>query len=122
MKSNELSDLYKIRFPQKILLRKNAIWKVICNNFLQKYISKDANVVDIACGYGEFLNNIVAARKVAIDLNPDAKQFLSKEVEFHLLRATELSSVLSLEADVIFTSNFLEHLPDKSSLDEFWMK
>jgi hypothetical protein len=74
IKSNELSDLYKNRFSKAVLPRKNAIWKIICTNFLQKYIDNDATVIDVACGYGEFLNNISAGRKIAIDLNPDAKR------------------------------------------------
>jgi SAM-dependent methyltransferase len=73
----------------------------------------------VACGYGEFLNNIVAAKKVAVDLNPEARHFLGPDVEFHLRRATELASVINGQADVVFTSNFLEHLPDKPTLDLF---
>src|SRR6478672_5234116 len=115
----ELSELYKIRFPTRELERKNAIWKVICGDYLQRFVRAGDTVVDIACGYGEFLNNIRAARKIAIDLNPDARQYLDPSVEFHLRSATELGNVLRGEADVVFTSNFLEHLPDKKTLDVF---
>ena len=58
MNSNELSELYKIRFTEDQLPRKNAIWQVICRNFLQRFIKSSDTVVDVACGYGEFLNNI----------------------------------------------------------------
>lgn len=34
MNSDDLSELYKIRFAEEELPRKNAIWQVICNNFL----------------------------------------------------------------------------------------
>lgn len=115
----ELAELYKIRFPTRELERKNAIWKVICRNFLQRFVRPTDTVVDIACGYGEFLNNIDARRKIAIDLNPDAQQHLQAMVEFHHLGATELGSVVQGEADVVFTSNFLEHLPNKKTLDAF---
>ena len=118
MDSNELSDLYRIRFAEAELPRKNAIWKVICGDFFQRYIGAGDTVVDVACGYGEFLNNIKASRKIAVDLNADAPKFLDPAVEFHLRKATELSSVVT-NADVVFTSNFLEHLPDKGTLDEF---
>jgi SAM-dependent methyltransferase len=119
MEGNDLSELYKIRFAEAELPRKNAIWKVICNDYLQRFICPTDTVVDIACGYGEFLNNIRATRKIAVDLNPDAQKFLSADVEFNNCMATELSSVVSGEADAIFTSNFLEHLPDKKTLDLF---
>lgn len=119
MDSNELADLYKIRFAETELPRKNAIWAVICRDFLQKFIPKDGVVVDVACGYGEFLNNIQARRKIAVDLNPDARNFLGKAVEFNLAKATDLGRIVDGEADVVFTSNFLEHLPDKKTLDDF---
>ena len=119
MNSNELSELYKIRCAQHELPRKNAIWRVICKNFLQHYINASDTVVDVACGYGEFLNNISANKKIAVDLNADAMEFLNSDVEFHQCKATELSSVALEKADIVFTSNFLEHLPNKQTLDDF---
>ena len=119
MDNNHLSELYKIRFATEELPRKNAIWKMLCSNYFQKFINKSSTVVDIACGYGEFLNNIQAKRKIAVDLNPDAKLFLNPDVEFHQCLATNLASIITADADIIFTSNFLEHLPDKKALDNF---
>jgi SAM-dependent methyltransferase len=117
--SNELTELYRIRFADDQLPRKNAIWKIICGRFLQRFVKPTDTVIDVACGYGEFLNNISAKKKIAVDLNPDATRYLDKSVEFHLKKATELGSVAAGTADVVFTSNFLEHLPDKTTLDEF---
>ena len=119
MNSNDLTDLYRIRFANHQLPRKNAIWQIMCRDFLQRFVKPTDTVVDVACGYGEFLNNIVAARKVAVDLNLDALRYLDKDVEFHQRRATELGAVIGNAADVVFTSNFLEHLPDKKTLDAF---
>jgi SAM-dependent methyltransferase len=119
MNGDELSDLYRIRFEADLLPRKREIWRVICADFLQRYVRPTDTVVDIACGYGEFLNNIRAARKIAVDLNPDAKTFLEPSTEFHLCEATRLGEIVDGQADVVFTSNFLEHLPDKKTLDVF---
>lgn len=119
MDSNELSELYRIRFAEDQLPRKNAIWKVICESFLQRFVKPSDTVVDVACGYGEFLNNIAAQRKIAVDLNLDARHFLHADVEFHPCRATELGSVVPGIADAVMTSNFLEHLPDKKTLEQF---
>jgi SAM-dependent methyltransferase len=115
----ELSDLYRIRFADDQLPRKNAIWRVICEDFLQRFVRPADTVVDIACGYGEFINNIACARKIAVDLNPDARGFLAAGVEFRECGATEVASVVRGEADVVFTSNFLEHLSDKTVLSRF---
>ena len=37
----------KFVFQKKVLDRKNQIWKIICANFLQKYISKHSTVVAV---------------------------------------------------------------------------
>jgi 2-polyprenyl-3-methyl-5-hydroxy-6-metoxy-1,4-benzoquinol methylase len=122
LQNNKLSTLYKIRFPKKVLDRKNQIWKIICANFLQKYISKHSTVVDVGCGFGEFINNINASKKIAIDLNPDAKNYLNPEVEFKLIRALNLSFIKKrggVVVDVIFNSNFLEHLSSQQEVAHF---
>jgi SAM-dependent methyltransferase len=119
MDGKNLSELYKIRFAQEQLPRKNAIWQMICKQFLQKWISPNTTVVDIACGYGEFINNIQAKRKVAVDMNPDTRNFLNPDVEFHQCSALQIDADLTGSADIVFTSNFLEHLPDKKTLDVF---
>ena len=118
VEKEKLSELYKIRFQQEILSRKNKIWKVLCTDFFQKYISDDAAVVDLACGYGEFINNVKATKKIAFDLNKDTKKYLNDNVIFHEKSVMELDQIYKEEIDVIFTSNFLEHLENKKSLDQ----
>lgn len=115
----ELSELYRIRFQDTFLPRKREIWKVLCEDFFQQFIQPDDTVVDVACGYGEFINNISAKIKIAVDLNPDTKKFLDADVEFHSIPAGAVSTVGEGRADVLFTSNFLEHLPDKDALNGF---
>ena len=69
MQSNkELADLYRIRFDKNFLPRKYEIWKVLCNDFFQRYINENDVVIDVACGYGEFINNIHSSNKIGIDL------------------------------------------------------
>lgn len=115
----ELADLYRIRFERDFLPRKREIWKVLCEDYFQNFIAEDATVVDVACGYGEFINNVAAGRKIAVDLNPDTKNHLSPDVEFYSLTAGDLAAIGESLADVLFTSNFLEHLPDKPALNLF---
>ena len=119
MNNPDLSKLYKIRFSDDKLERKNTIWQILCQKYIQKHVRKSDVLVDVACGYGEFVNNIEANRKIAIDANRDAANLIHPDVEFRLGSATELASIVSEKADVVFTSNFLEHLPDKKSLDAF---
>lgn len=119
MNGSQLAELYKIRFPDEKLERKNAIWKIICAAFIQKFVEPKSTVIDIACGYGEFLNNISAQRKIAVDMNPDARSFLEPNIEFFQCNALAIDKNLTGVADIVFTSNFLEHLADKKTLEQF---
>ena len=118
MSSEELSVLYQIRFEEAALPRKNEIWKILCNDYFSQLISHNDTLLDIACGYGEFINNIKASKKIAVDLNKDAPSFLNDDVDFNLLSATKLSELGENVVDCAFTSNFLEHLPDKNALNK----
>jgi SAM-dependent methyltransferase len=114
---NELQSLYRHRFDAATLPAKNRIWQVLCRDFFQRYVDPGRDcVLDVACGYGEFVNNIRARRKLAIDLNPDSPRFVAPDVEFHAVAADALAPIAAESVDVAFTSNFLEHLPDKATL------
>lgn len=114
---DDLALLYRTRFSEADLARKDAIWKVLCEHFFQRYIPPGSTVLDIASGHGEFLRHIRAERKLAIDLNPEAARFLPAGAEFHLGSAADLSCIGTASVDVCFSSNFFEHLPSKEILD-----
>ena len=113
----DLASLYRFRFNEADLPAKMRIWQVLCTDFFQQFVEPTSTVLDVACGYGEFINNIRASRKHAIDLNPDTKRFLRGDVAFHHTRADAMEGVASESIDVAFTSNFLEHLESKAACD-----
>ncbi|MAN45743.1 MAG: SAM-dependent methyltransferase [Hyphomonas sp.] len=114
----DLSSLYRYRFVEAERSKKLEIWREICRGYLQKKIGQDQVILDLASGYGEFSQNIVAKRKIAVDLNPDAREMLPAEAEFHNVSATDFADAVGENSvDVVFTSNFLEHLPTKRELD-----
>jgi SAM-dependent methyltransferase len=95
--------------------KRNRVWCTLCNSFFDTLIGPDKDVLDLACGYGEFINNVSAKSKTAIDLNPDAKRHLGSDVRFVHCSALELTMPAATQ-DVVFASNFLEHLRDKNEL------
>ncbi len=109
----ELKDLYRNRFPEHALAEKNALWRVICDVFLSKYVRPTDVVVDIGAGYCEFINNIEAQQKIAVDLNPDVARFANPGTRIINESCTSISALEESSVDVVFMSNFLEHLPDK---------
>jgi hypothetical protein len=83
---------------------------VVCQSFFNELVGTNRTVLDLARGYGEFINAVRAKRKIAVDLNPDAQSFLAPDVTYY--RSGRPTSVLPSFVDVVFTSNFLKHLHD----------
>jgi SAM-dependent methyltransferase len=93
---------------------------VLCADFFQRFVAPTDAVVDIGAGYCEFVNNIRAARKIAVDVNPDVGRFAAADVHVINAPCTALEQIESSSIDVVFMSNFLEHLPTKQLiLDTF---
>lgn len=114
--SVDVELLYKSRFSDEQRHRKLAIWKVICEDFLQQFVAEDATILEIAPGLGEFSTCIKAGKKYAVDLNPESRQLLPDDVQFVQGSAADLSFLPDGAVDVCFSSNFFEHLPSKEVL------
>src|ERR1035437_762536 len=112
----ELSKIYHRRFVRTAAYR-NKVWQILTRDFFSQWVPADATVLDLGCGYGEFINNIKAGRKFAMDLNPDASSHLAKDVEFLHQDCSAPWPMPDHSLDVVFTSNFFEHLPDKECLN-----
>jgi len=113
----DLSKLYRFRFREADRAGKMRIWKTLCEHFFQPLIGEDCVIVDLACGYGEFINNIRGKKKYAVDLNPDARGNVADDVQFCPARADAMSEIHDDSVDVVFASNFLEHLRNKEECD-----
>ncbi|CAA0088130.1 27-O-demethylrifamycin SV methyltransferase [Halioglobus japonicus] len=117
MSKEEIVQLqYRQRFSQATDYR-NALWAVLCNDFFQRYIDRQSVVFDLGCGWGEFSNNISASKKYAMDMNPDAAARLNDDVELFSQDCSQPWPLADASLDVVFTSNFLEHLPDKAHVE-----
>jgi ubiquinone/menaquinone biosynthesis C-methylase UbiE len=107
-----LQRVYRRRLGKETVFRKK-MYKILCREFFQKYIPKNSVVIDIAAGYCEFINNIQAKRKIALDLNPDIKRFADPNVQVIVSSSVDIKKVKSRSVDVAFTNNFFEHLTKK---------
>jgi SAM-dependent methyltransferase len=89
---------------------RQQMWEVLCLNYFQQYIPEESVVLELGAGYCEFINNIRAKQKIAIDLNEDTCDFANNNVEVYIRSSKDLSNIHTNSIDVVFVSNFLEHL------------
>lgn len=111
----ELQSIYEHRFTTMLQYR-NEVWRILAGTFFQRYVRPTAAVLDLGCGYGEFINHIAAGTKYGMDLNPRSPEFLAPEVKFLQQDCSTRWALPDACLDVVFTSNFFEHLPDKLAL------
>lgn len=111
----ELETIYTQRFAGREAHR-DRVWKVLTQHYFQRWISPAATVLDLGAGYCEFINNINAAHKVALDLNPVTPLKAARDVTVVPQDVTQAWAVETESVDVVFTSNFFEHLPSKRDL------
>jgi SAM-dependent methyltransferase len=108
MKENK--DYYVSRFVFD--KSRGVVWRAI-NEYLSKFIPKYASVLDLGCGYGDFINGIQAKEKWAIDLNDDVQEYLNNEVQFKSQSVLDAyQHIASSSLDLVFASNLFEHFDD----------
>ena len=113
--AQDLQEIYRRRFEATQAYR-NRVWKVLTADFFQRYIPAEATILDLGCGYGDFINHIHGLKKYGMDLNPAAASRLNADVHFLQQSCSERWELPDASLDVVFTSNFFEHLPDKAAL------
>lgn len=93
-----------------------GIWRIVAQH-LAKWIPPQAHVLEIGAGYCHWINNVTAARRVAIDLWPDFTQHAGPGVDARVVDAsTGLASLGEQAFDVVLASNVLEHFePDAAA-------
>jgi ubiquinone/menaquinone biosynthesis C-methylase UbiE len=105
-----LEKVYSGRFNNSEISQKIKVWKILTKYFFQKYVKKNDIVLDLAAGYCEFINNIDCKTKIAVDISSDTKKFASKDVKVIKSSSEHITQVASNSIDLVFTSNFFEHL------------
>jgi SAM-dependent methyltransferase len=114
-KAADLRTIYAQRFDTMRGYRTD-VWRIITRDFFQRHVPRDARVLDLGCGYGEFINHIEAGQKFGMDLNPATRAHLAPSVTLIEQDCSAPWPLPDASLDVVFTSNFFEHLPDKATL------
>ena len=101
--------LYGERFSGEDKFRRE-MWGLLCREFFQKWVDPSATVLDVAAGTCDFVNSIDARERIAIDLNPALVDFAGPGVRTIIGKADDMTDVPDDSVDVVFVSNFFEHI------------
>jgi SAM-dependent methyltransferase len=90
-----------------------VVWRAVAEH-LAPWVPPRAHVLEVGAGYCEWINNVSAARRVALDVWPEFVRYVANGVEPVVAdAATELRTLGASTFDVVLASNILEHfVPD----------
>ncbi len=110
-----LQRLYQARFKRNLAYRR-AVWRVLISDCFQAYAQPTDAVLDLGCGYGEFIGQVRCGTKYAMDLNPEVPERVGAGITCLIQDCSLRWPLPDHSLNLVFTSNFFEHLPDKESL------
>jgi SAM-dependent methyltransferase len=94
--------------------KRDIVWNALWRFHFNRMVRGDDTVLDLGCGYGNFINQVVARRRIAIDSWPDFPDFLAPGVEAVVGNVTELGFLPDGGVDFAFASNLFEHIPQSA--------
>ena len=114
-----LATIYRTRFDGLSEYR-DDVWRTLIDELFRQWIPSESRVLDVGCGHGEFINNVRASSRTALDLNPESGALLDPSVHFFEQDCTQTWPVAPASQSVVFSSNFIEHLPSKDHVTDMF--
>jgi len=90
--------------------RREALWSSLWKYYFSRLIAPDDVVLEFGAGYGHFINNVVARRRIAVDVWPGFIAHLAPGVEGRVGGIELLDEIEDGSLDYVFASNVFEHL------------
>lgn len=90
--------------------RRAVLWQSLWRHYFRKKVRPTDCVLDLGSGYGNFINVVTAARRIAVDAWPGFPAYLAPGIEYAVGPVTELDFISDGTVDFAFASNLFEHL------------
>jgi len=90
--------------------KREIVWRALVRYHFQALIRPEHCVLELGSAYGHFINNIQAARRVALDQWPGFTEFMRPGVETHVGDVSDLGFLGNRSVDFAFASNLFEHV------------
>jgi SAM-dependent methyltransferase len=90
--------------------RREVLWRTLCRHHFDGLISSDDCVLELGAGYGHFVNNLTARRKIALDTWKGFVSYLQPGIESRVGDVCDLSFLAPDSVNFAFASNLFEHI------------
>lgn len=90
--------------------KRRLVWTSLWRYYFRHIVPPDGCVLDLGCGYGDFINCVEARRRIALDVWDDFPAYLDEGIEPLITAITDLSGVENDSVDFALASNVFEHI------------
>ena len=90
--------------------RRATLWRALTRHYFQKFVDPRHTVLELGAGYCDFINNIDAQRKYAVDSWDGIQKYAARDVTAIVGDVSDLTVVADRSVDLVFASNLFEHL------------
>jgi SAM-dependent methyltransferase len=104
---SDAAAYYAARFTEHP--RRQAVWRELAA-YIERDLPDRSSLLELGCGYGDFINHVRVQQKVAVDLNAAVRDRLAPEVRFVCGDCTNLAFLDAGSVANVMASNLLEHL------------
>lgn len=94
--------------------RREALWRALVDYHFQAQVDPSHTVLELGAGFGHFINNIQATRRIALDQWESFPRYLKPGIESHVGPVSDLSFLVNNSVDFVMASNLFEHVPRES--------
>ena len=93
--------------------KRGIVWYEICRYLTRNFSFPLSNTLELGCGYGDFIGNLISSKKTVIEIDTYYSKFIKaygNEINILLGDVRKIIPTLpSKEYDSILASNFFEH-------------
>lgn len=90
--------------------RREVLWRTLYRYYFSRLISTEYCVLELGAGYGHFINQVIARRRIALDQWPGFVDYLEPGIESAVGSVADLSFLAPATVNFAFASNLFEHV------------
>jgi hypothetical protein len=90
--------------------QREVLWRTLYRYYFARLIAPTDCVLELGAGYGSFINEVVARRKIAVDSWAGFVNHLQPGIESWVCDVTDLSFLEPSSVNFVFASNLFEHI------------
>lgn len=94
--------------------RRDVLWRTLWQHHFRHRIKPQDCVLDLGSGYGSFINQVQARRRIAVDAWEGFSAHIAPGIEARVADASALGFLDDSSVDFAFASNLFEHMSQQA--------